>query len=226
MPPNSAMSAPHQSPAPFDLPIDLTALDQWVLWTRENRDGRPTKVPYQANGKRAESNNAETWAPHHVVLKAWQEVPERYAGIGFVFGPGDPFPGIDLDNCLDAHGEIKPWATPILDRFANTYTEISPSGRGVKIFLRARLDTKGRAAKYEDGRVEIYDRRRFFTVTGRRLNGNPLEIEEHQANVPWLLGLISCDNGGAKTGQKKADLRKQKNVSEGERYFYLQSFAA
>ena len=44
--------------------------------------------------------------------------------------------------------------------------------------------------------------------------------------MSWLLDLISCNKGGAKTGQTKADLRKQRNVSEGERYFFLQSLAA
>ena len=133
------MSAPYKSPEPLVLPIGLTTMDQWVLWTRENRDGKLTKVPYQTNGERAESNNLRTWAPYPVVLKAWQEAPEQYAAIGFVFGPDDPYAGVDLDNCLDEQGDFKPWAKPILDRFANTYTEISPSGRGVKIFLRARL---------------------------------------------------------------------------------------
>jgi putative DNA primase/helicase len=84
----------------FVLPLDLTAMDQWVLWSRENRDGKPTKVPYQVNGKRAQSNNPGTWAPYKVVLKAWHEAPEQFAGIGFVFGPDDSYAGIDLDNCL------------------------------------------------------------------------------------------------------------------------------
>jgi putative DNA primase/helicase len=220
------MSAPYKSPSPLALPVDLTATDQWVLWARESRDGKPTKVPYQTNGERAESNNPRTWAPYQVVLNVWREAPERYAGIGFVFGPDDPYAGIDLDNCLDDQGNIKPWAKPILDRFANTYIEISPSGRGVKIFLRARLDTTGRAAKYDDGRIEVYDRKRFFTVTGHRLNGVPLEIEDHQGDIPWLLGLISSNKVGARTGRKKADLKERKKILEGERYSYLQSVAA
>jgi hypothetical protein len=93
----------------------------------------------------------------------------------------------------------------------------------VKIFLRARLDTAGRVAKYGDGQIEIYDRNRFFTVTGRRLNGASLQIEEHQANVSWLVGLISSNNAGIKTSPKKADLKKQRNVSEGARYLFLRN---
>ena len=61
-------------------------MDQWVLWARENRDGKPTKVPYQTNGERAESNNPLTWVPYQLVLKAWHDAPEHYAGIGFIFG--------------------------------------------------------------------------------------------------------------------------------------------
>ena len=40
--------------------------------------------------------------------------------------------GIDLDACVDAK-LIKPWAIEVLDRF-DTYAEVSPSGKGIKLF--------------------------------------------------------------------------------------------
>src|SRR5450755_1713925 len=45
-----------------------------------------------------------------------------------------PILGIDLDKCLDADGRLKPCAQPIMERFADSYAEISPSGRGIKIW--------------------------------------------------------------------------------------------
>jgi primase-polymerase (primpol)-like protein len=31
------------------------------------------------------------------------------AGLGFMFSSGDPYTGIDLDNCVDEEGEIAGW---------------------------------------------------------------------------------------------------------------------
>jgi primase-polymerase (primpol)-like protein len=97
------------------------------------------------------------------------EIGEPFAGIGFVLTPDDPFAGIDLDHCRDPEtGEIEPWASEIVDRF-QSYTEISPSGAGIRIFIRGTLPAgKGR----HRGRVEVYDRGRFLTVTGQRLEGS------------------------------------------------------
>jgi primase-polymerase (primpol)-like protein len=91
------------------------------------------------------------------------------AGIGFVFSPDDPYCGVDLDRCLDpASGVIVPWAISII-RSLNSYCEISPSGKGVKLFIRASKPGDRCKTAYEDGDVEIYDHARFFTTTGRRI---------------------------------------------------------
>jgi primase-polymerase (primpol)-like protein len=58
------------------------------------------------------------------------------SGIGLVLGPlddGTCLAGIDLDNCRH-NDSLTPWAQKIVDRFG-TYTEISPSGSGVKLFF-------------------------------------------------------------------------------------------
>src|SRR5450755_3277920 len=97
----SAMRAQVATPA-IRVPDSLAELNQWVGWRSEQRDeGKPTKVPYQLNGTRASSTDSRTWCSFEDVLKAWQEAPARFSGIGFVFSPADPFFGIDLDNCLD-----------------------------------------------------------------------------------------------------------------------------
>jgi len=43
--------------------------------------------------------------------------------------------GLDLDSCIDPQTGIADWANEIITRF-NTYGEISPSGKGVKLFFR------------------------------------------------------------------------------------------
>jgi predicted P-loop ATPase len=207
--------------AALTLPSDLTERDQWVLWRKETRNGKPTKVPYQANGARAKSDDARTWNTFQAVLSAWTRKPTRYAGIGFVFADSDPFAGIDLDNCMEG-GVLKPWAAPIIERFPDSYVEISPSGCGVKIWVKARLEGSGRRASYGDGFIEIYDRGRFFTTTGQAFSGAPLHVADHQPDVATLYALIS---NGARH-KRKADLKRQDPVGAGQRYDFLQSAAS
>ena len=83
--------------------------------------------------------------------------------------------GVDLDDCRDAEsGAVASWAQKILDRVQEGYIEASPSGTGVHIIVegtvrdgRTRKDVhvQGEAA----GRVEMYGRGKFFTMTGETL---------------------------------------------------------
>ncbi len=220
------MTAPVPAFALPNLPDDLTERDQWVLWRLEMRDGKPTKVPYQANGNRAKSDDPETWNTFEAVAAAWMKAAARYQGIGFVFSAADPFAGIDFDDCIDQGGALKPWVRPMIECFADSYAEISPSGHGAKLWVKARLDGPGRRAAYQDGAIEIYDRGRFFTTTGHALNGAPLQVEEHQTDVTALYALISGAATDQPKNKAKADLKTQKTVTEGARYEYLQSAAA
>jgi putative DNA primase/helicase len=145
--------------ATIRVPDSLAELDQWIVWRYEQHDdSKPTKVPYQINGSLASSTDPNTWCSFDEALKTWQQHPSRWSGVGFVFSAADPFFGIDLDQCLDADGRLKLWANPIMERFFDSYAEISPSGRGIKIWAKGRLPGGGTAFPMGDGRVEIYDR--------------------------------------------------------------------
>lgn len=156
-------------------------LHQWVCWRSEERNGKLTKIPYSpTTGARARSDNFETWG---TLIEAREAARQRdYDGIGFVFTASDPFCGVDLDGCLDsATGEVEPWAREIVEEL-DSYTEISPSGSGLHVILRARLPEGGN----RKGRVEMYGQGRFFTMTGRRLSGTSHLIEERQDQVEAL----------------------------------------
>lgn len=165
------------------VPQSIRNLKQWVLWKSVSKDGgKPTKVPVTIGGYGASSIDPSDWYEFDEVL----ESADKFSGIGFVFSSCDPFCGIDLDNCFN-NGEIKSWAVPILDRFSNTYSEISPSGKGIKIFCRGSLpDGVGHKVAVEDGSIEVYDSKRFFTVTGQSIAGE--EIIVCQSEVDWLVG--------------------------------------
>src|SRR5439155_23205258 len=121
------------------VPDSLIECDQWGLWRYESRDGKPTKVPYTTRGRRASSTDPADWTDLEAALSYRRRFPKHYAGIGFAFFESDPFTGVDLDNCLDNRGSAKEWAKSIIERFGDTYMEVSPSGRGVKIWCRGKL---------------------------------------------------------------------------------------
>jgi Primase C terminal 1 (PriCT-1) len=197
----------------------LSELDQWIVWRYEQRDGdKATKVPYQINGNLASSIDPKTWSSFDEAVKAWQQNPSRWSGTGFVFSANDPFFGIDLDQCLDAAGKLKPWAQPIMDRFFDSYAEISPSGLGIKICAKGRLPGGGTAFPMGDGRVEIYDQGRYFTVTGNHWAGQMLEIDEHQNDLDWLLAL-------SPHGHKKVPYVVEGKIPKGSQHDTLVSLA-
>jgi primase-polymerase (primpol)-like protein len=145
-----------------NIPEELRRRTQFVVYKIEKRNGKDTKVPYIAGGVgRASSTDSETWRPFDEAITALRT--GRYDGIGFVFSSGDPYAGIDLDDCRDAAtGQLEDWAEKII-RDLDGYAEISPSGKGVHIIVRGKAPNKRR------GRVEAYSERRFFTMTGRVL---------------------------------------------------------
>jgi putative DNA primase/helicase len=127
------MTAPN-----FDaIPEGLKALNQWVLWKTITRAGRLTKVPYDTKGHEGDSSDPTRWENYFQVVDAYNNNRGKFDGIGFTFDVLDTYAGIDLDDCINEDGCIRPRAKAILDKL-DSYSEISPSARGCKIFLKAK----------------------------------------------------------------------------------------
>jgi len=165
------------------VPASMRNRPQWVWWRYEKRRGKQTKVPLNAKtGRRASATDSETWATFDEARAAWR-ASKNVDGVGFVFSPEDPFCGVDLDNCIDpASGETEPWAHEIL-KSLDSYAEISPSGKGAKVFVKARKPGKCCRKACGSGEVEIYDQARFFTVTARRMSMCSAEVEDRQEEL-------------------------------------------
>lgn len=164
--------------AAFDF---LLSEPRWVAWRFVRRGKDLTKVPFQSNGKAASSTNPATWATAMDL-----EGLEGFDGMGIVL-VGDGIGGIDLDHCRNPQtGEIDPWAAEIIARF-NSYSEVSPSGTGVKILARGAPESLP-GNKYTPSGVEpkgdkvphadVYLTGRYFTITGEILPGSPDEIRD------------------------------------------------
>lgn len=170
------------------IPAGLRGVSRWLLWRYEERDGKQTKVPLDARtGRWVDVTDPASWSDFESAVAAL-EARKDCAGVGFVFVAEDDLVGVDLDDCIDAEGRLAPQAREIIDRL-DTYTEISPSGLGVKLFLRGvKPEEAGcRTTKVEGfSRVEVYGQERFFTVTGQRLDGAPVTVEPRQEALEWL----------------------------------------
>lgn len=174
-----------------EIPIPLRLRNQWVLWRFEKRNDKPTKLPYQACGKLAESDNDETWSTFASIEERFRR--RGYDGIGFVFAKDDGLCGVDLDGCRDkATGKVSDWAREIILAFG-TYAEVSPTETGVKLFCVGRSPFKaGKRIRVHSDKVcdkepgiEVYEFGRYFAVTGWRLQG-PKEPQECQEALDWL----------------------------------------
>jgi putative DNA primase/helicase len=179
----------NQTPKPralttlFDaIPPELKALPQWVGWRFVWREGKPgeagkwTKAPFRADGKGgAKSTDPETWATFDQAKTSVKRL--GFDGIGFVFSPEDQYFGVDLDACRDKEtGQLTPEASDWVNRFG-TYCEVSPSGTGVKLIGLGALPEGTMGRRNATTGAECYDRGRYFTVTGQRLQESPESCE-------------------------------------------------
>lgn len=153
-----------------NIPREMQSVVQWILW--RNVDGR--KIPFQIDGRHAKSNDPDTWTDFESAAASAGAIPKGMGGLGFCFSQDDGFFGVDLDGCIGPSGAVEPWAVEVVQKLAS-YSEVSPSGTGVKVFGQGRLaDGKGRKVAVEAGQVadgkapaiEVYDRGRYFAVTG------------------------------------------------------------
>jgi hypothetical protein len=155
---------PHFSDA---FPQELKQEPTWVVCD-------PEKVPMVAlinRERRASSTDPQTWSPYERALRAFQT--GRYAGIGRVITP--PYVGVDLDDVRDPEtGAITDAALDII-RYFDSYSEVSPSKTGVKLWIRATLP-RG----YVRPGLEVYPSGRYFTVTGLLLTQVSAAIEPRQ----------------------------------------------
>lgn len=117
---------------------DLNNERVWVTWKYVLRDGKRAKVPFNpANGRWAQADNPETWATRAAAMRRAKLM--KADGIGVMLGDlGNGFHlcGVDLDSCLEGD-TLTGWAESVV-RVFNTYSDVSPSGSGVKLFFLVR----------------------------------------------------------------------------------------
>ena len=152
---------------------ELKSYNQWVIW--KSVEGR--KIPFKPGVGPASSVDSETWS-------CWTKV-KKYKRKGFVLTESDPFVCLDLDHCLDDSRTVEANVTEII-LFFESYCEISPSGKGLHIWLKS--EKKFPSVRKKD--FELYTDKRYITITGNWLFNFPIresskqleDIKEQRAN--------------------------------------------
>jgi len=155
-----------------NIPEELQNEVCWVLWRSVIRSGKTTKVPWSVHDQPASSTDPTTWSEFSDTVMRYRD--GYHAGIGFVFAKDGPFCGVDLDGCRNPKtGKIDQWAIPWIEGL-DSYTEVSPSGTGIKVFCRSSLNLKGINRKIDQPNlhgkqpgIEVYTSGRYFAVTGQ-----------------------------------------------------------
>lgn len=150
-------------------PGELRELRGWLVWrfVQDPGEQKPRKVPFYVRGRaRGKQGTPEDRAQ----LVTFEEADAARArgnfdGVGFCPLPEWGIAALDFDNCI-ADGKVHDEVERLV---AGTYAEVSPSGRGVRAFVRG--DLGNRKAHGEPFGIETFSSRGYVTFTGQ-----PLEI--------------------------------------------------
>ena len=167
-----------------NIPDALKQRPQWVVW---GVPGEVPKAPFNPESLLrlevipAKSGVPETWGSFENAVRCVSMGVAQ--GIGYEFN-GHGIYGVDLDNVIDVHEVITPQAREIVDALAS-YTEISPSGKGLHIFVTADVNAVNITRhRKQSGFVEIYTNARYFTMTGNiycgfnQISDRPAELQQ------------------------------------------------
>ena len=184
------------------LPQIFRDTPQWVCWRFHEADGRRTKLPTDAQGRKVSATDPRNFMSFGDALAAYQD-NDKLDGIGFALTPDAGLCCIDLDHCFN-DGRLLTQAWMVLKDIGATYTELSPSGEGLHVWIKGNLPNEegGRKFKAPDGTgIEIYHHGHYFTMTGNRfeVTGYPHhpQVEARQAQINALIERLERAKNGA-----------------------------
>jgi hypothetical protein len=158
---------------------------RWVSWDSRLKGGRWTKVPINPRtGRAASVSDPSTWGTFDEALAAIQQF--HLTGVGVVLTGDDNLIGIDLDHCISDADSLSEIAAEIAG-LAETYAEISPSGEGIRLFARGKIEG---ALKNDALGIEVYSKGRYLTVTGNKIEEAPDEIKEAPRTLARLKEVV------------------------------------
>jgi hypothetical protein len=151
-------------------PEVLRALPGWLTWRLEHHDGepKPRKVPWYTNG--AKRHGVQGSPEDRQQLTSFDAAKAAAArrgmdGVGFCPMPEWGIVALDFDDCITAEG-----VHPDVQRLVTgTYAEFSPSGTGVRAFMRGSIGNRKDSPAKPFG-FEVFSSKGFVTFTGQCLD--------------------------------------------------------
>jgi hypothetical protein len=165
------------------VPAELKTDSYHMVWKYETPKGRKSetkvcKVALQVGERNASSTNPDTWKPLEDAVKAYGT--GKYHGVARVVTP--PYIGLDWDDCRDPEtGEVGPGVAAEVERIGG-YIEVSPSGTGLKQWIKGEIPHA-----FKKAGLEIYNGGRYFTLTGEVYGQAPEIIPDRTAEVKSLI---------------------------------------
>ena len=195
-----------------NIPQELKSYRQWVCWKAKSKgNGKIDKIPINPhNGRRARTNNPTTWGSFEEAFKYSQAHKNGVVGIGFVLTKDDPYSGIDFDDCIDAETNKMNLQTEAYIDKVFSYTEKTPSDRGIHIIAKGKIPGPRR----RNGKVEIYQDGRFFTMTGNHLTGTPKTVESRSKEIETFYSDVFGKEEEAKPIETKPTLLFDSEILE------------
>ncbi len=175
------------------LPAPLESLCQhrrWLGWRPESAaNGRAKKVPiHPASGRKIDGTDPSNWVSYEEALVAVTD--GRCDGIGYALTPDDDVIALDIDKCRNPlNGEVDSWASDLV-RYFDSYTEVSPSGTGIHIWLKGGATPSATVGRFAGHKVEVYSHNRFITVTGKAIHNAPIR-DRTEDLARWLADVFS-----------------------------------
>lgn len=151
-----------------NIPVELKEQNYWCVW-------KDKKVPYNPkNNELAKTNDPNTFSDFQTACNALNTGNYRGLGIGIFNG----ICAIDIDHCIN-NGQLSDMANDIIKKM-NSYTEISPSGTGIRIIFTIKDFTYDKEIYFihnKDIKLEIYvsgATNKYVTITGNSINNKPV----------------------------------------------------
>ena len=157
-----------------DIPTELKSRKAFLLWKTTEINpttGKFIKIPFYPcsrknrhgrQGDAADLANLGTWDEAMAALNA----DKSFAGIGIGLLPEWNIVALDVDHCV-VNGKVRDDVAMLIDE---TYSEISPSGTGIRAFWRG----EAKNGKNNATGFELYHSSQFVTITGNWFTDGPI----------------------------------------------------
>jgi len=178
-----------------NIPDELKKIPHWIVWTYGKKDGEIIKVPVNPKTKKwVNAHDPQNWLSFQEALDFARKLN---LGVGFDFTEDLGYVFIDWDHVLK-QGVIDDLRVEEIIEKGDTFTEISPSGKGLhQVFKSSNFSFD--STRLKDLPVEIYINARYSTFTGVPYGKFKPIREIEPGDLKLLLGLKEqreLDKGG------------------------------